>query len=71
MKNLCTLTAAAAQHRVVVERRHPLSCVWIETGNRRQLLAAVWIDEQMSAFAEEEDGPPLQAVAGERFQLCA
>lgn len=70
MRNFCTLTAAAAQYGAV-ERGHPLSCVWIETANPRQPLAAVWIDEQMSAFAEEEDGPPLQAMAGERFLLCA
>jgi hypothetical protein len=30
--------------------RHPLYCVWIETGNLPRPLACVWIDSELRSF---------------------
>jgi hypothetical protein len=43
-----------------------LSCVWIETGNPRQPLASVWIDEAMRAFTGVEE-----AADHDPWPLCA
>lgn len=46
-------------------RRGPLSCVWIETGNPKQPLVRVWIDEEMRLFPNDE-----QTCAEETVPLC-
>ncbi len=47
-------------------RANRLSCVWIETGNVRQPLAAVWIDGDMHALADLSDD-----AQSEPWTLCA
>lgn len=39
-----------------------LTWVWIETGNRRNPLACIWIDERMTAF--RASGSPANVTEG-------
>jgi hypothetical protein len=46
-------------------RRGQLSCVWIETGNPRQPLARIWIDDELPVALEEVEEEP------QPYRLCA
>jgi hypothetical protein len=42
--------------------RHPLYCVWIETGNPAHPLDRVWIDPELRSFVNVETVLPIRAT---------
>lgn len=56
------MNVQALEQRSVARNASSLSCIWISTGNPRQPLACVWIDNEVQ-FALEATGTTDHAAA--------